>query len=103
MRGDADRGEREHAVRDNSAEDAARYLGRDVGEHVAPADPAEARVGERDDWVEVPARDGAEHQDDRVQPRRRCGRVLEQLEAHIARGERLRRDARADHERGQER
>ena len=86
MGGDADRGEREHAVRDDRAEHAAGDLSGDVGERVAPADPAEARVGERDDRVEVPAGHRAEHQDDRVQARRRGGGVLEQLQSNIAWG-----------------
>ena len=84
------------------AEHAAGDLGGDVGERVTPADAAEARVGERDDRVEVPAGHRAEHQDDREQPCRRRGGVLEQLQTNVARGERLRRDARADHERGEE-
>ena len=77
-------------------------LGGDVGDRVAPADAAEARVGERDDRVEVPAGDRAEHEDDREQAGCRGGGVLEQLQANVVRGERLRRDARADHERGKE-
>ena len=52
---------------------------------VAPADTAEGRVGERDDRVEVPAGHRAEHQDDRVEPCCRGGRVLEQLEANVVR------------------
>ena len=63
--GDADRAQREHDVGDDRAEGAAGDLGWEVGQRVAVADPAEVRVDERDDGVEVPAGDGSEHQDDR--------------------------------------
>src|SRR5580704_17008463 len=102
MSGDADSRQREHAVRCDSAESTAGYLRGEIGERVAPADAAEARVGERDDWVEVPTGDRTEYEDDRVEPCRCGGRVLEQLEANVIRGERLRRDARADHESSKE-
>ena len=80
-----------------------RDLGGEVGERVAAADPAEARVDERHDGVEVPAGDRPEHQDDRVQPGGGRGRVLEQLEPDVVRGELLGGDPGADHERGEER
>ena len=102
MGGDADRGQREHAVGDDRAEHAAGYLGGDVGERVAPADAAEARVGERDDRVEVPAGDWAEHEDDREQAGAVAAAFSNSSQADVVRGERLRRDPRADHERGKE-
>ena len=74
-----------------------------VGERVAPAEAAEARVDERHDRVEMTARHGPEHQDDREQPGGGRRRVLEQLETDVAGGEALRGDPRADHDRGQER
>ena len=77
--------EREHDVGDDRAEDAAGDLSGEVGERVAPADPAEARVDERHDWVEVPAGDGAEHEDDREQPGSGRGGVLEQFESDVVR------------------
>ena len=101
--GDAERPEGEHAVRGERAEHAAGHLGRYVRERVAPAQATKARVGERDDGIEVPARDRSKHQDDRVQPCCSGGGVLQQLEADVARREPLCRDARADHECGEER
>ena len=95
--------ESEHAVGRDGAEHAAGALRRNVGERVAPGQATERGVGERHDRVEVPARDGSEHEDDREQPRGGGGGVLEQLEAGVARGECLRCDARADHERREER
>ena len=65
---DADRGQREHAVRNDRAEYAAGDLRGDVGERITPGDAAEAGVGERDDRVEVSAGDRAEHEDDRERP-----------------------------------
>ncbi len=93
VRRDADRGEGEHAVGDDGAEDAAGDLGGQVGERVAPAQAAEAGVGERHDGVEMTAGDGSEHEDDREQAGGRGGGILEQLQADIVRRERLRRDA----------
>jgi hypothetical protein len=58
-------------------------LGGEVGEPVAPADPAEVSVDERDDGVEVPAGDVSEHEDDREQPDGGGGGVFEQLEADV--------------------
>ena len=77
MRGDADSGQREHAVGGHGAEHAAGNLRGYVGEGVAPADATEGSVGERHDRVEVPTGHWAEHQDDRVEPCRRRGGVLE--------------------------
>jgi hypothetical protein len=51
----------------------------------------------------VSAGDRAEHQDDREQPGRCRGRVLEQFEPGLVRGELLGGDPGADHERGEER
>ena len=48
----------------------------DVGERVPPADAAEARVDERDDRVEVSARDRPEHEDDHEQSSGGRERVL---------------------------
>ena len=95
--------EREHGVGDDRAGDAAGDLRGDVGERVAPGQSAEVRVDERDDRVEVPAGDGPEHEDDREQARGGGGGVLEQREAGVVGRELLRGDARADHERGEER
>ena len=44
-----------------------------------PTQAAESGVDKRHDRVEVPAGNGAEHQDNCEQPRRRGRRVLEQL------------------------
>jgi hypothetical protein len=100
MRADADGGE--FNMRFATAPRCTADLSGCVGECVAPADPSESRVGERDDRVEVAARDGAEHQDDREQAS--CGRggVLEQLQTDVAGRERLGGDAGADYERGEE-
>jgi hypothetical protein len=74
-----------HPVRDDGTRDAPEHLGGYVCERLTPAQAAEARVDEGDDRVEVCARDRPEHQDDREEPRRGCGRVLEQLEPGVIR------------------
>ena len=75
----------EHHVGDDRPADAADHLGRQVGPGVAPAQPAEGGVDERDDRVEMCPRDRPEHQDDGEEPG--CGgrRVLEELEPDVAR------------------
>ena len=55
-------------------------LGRQVGGGVPPRHAAQGGVGERDDRVEVRAGHRPEHQDDREQPGRGRGRVLQQLQ-----------------------
>ena len=92
----------EHDVGHHGAEDAARDLRRQIGGGVPPAHPAERRVDEGHHRVEVAARDRPEHQDDGEQAGRRRGRVLEELQPGVARGELLGGDARPDDERGQE-
>jgi hypothetical protein len=100
---DADRGLGEHDVGSDGADHAADDLGSRVVAGVAPGDAAEARVDQRDDRVEVRARDGPEHEDDREQARGGGSGVLQQLEADVAGRELLGRDARADDDRRQER
>lgn len=100
---DAHRRRSEHAVGGHSTEDAAADLSGHVSQRVAPGQSAEAGVDDRDDRVEMGARYGTEHQDNREQPRGRRCRVLEQLEPDVARREALRGDPRADHDSGQER
>lgn len=101
--GDADRCRSEHAVGGDSSEGAAGDLSGHVGQRVAPGQSAEAGVDERDDRVEMGARYGTEHQNDREQPSGCRRGVLEQLEPDVARREALRGDPRADHHRGQKR
>jgi len=67
MRRDADRGQGEHPVGDDRPGDAAGDLGRDVGQRDTPGQSAESGVHERDEGVEMTARDRAEHEDDRGQ------------------------------------
>ena len=102
LRGDTDRRLGEHQVRQDRADDAAGHLRGQVGRGVAPAQPAERRIRERHHRVEMGAGHRPEHQDDGEQPRRRRRRVLQQLQARGARGQALRGDPRADHDRGQE-
>ena len=83
--------------------DAAGDLCGYVSERIAPADALERCIDERHDGVEMPARHGPEHQDDRKQPGCRGRRVLEQLKPDVAWREGLRRDPRADHQCAQER
>ena len=99
---DADRRQREHPVGDDGTRDAAEHLGGYVGERVAPAQAAEARVDQGDHRVEMTARHRREHQDDREQARCRGHRVLEQLEARVPRRELLGGDPGSDHDRRQE-
>ena len=75
--GDSHRRQGEHQVRSHRAADAAGYLGGQVGRGVAPAQPAECRIDERHDRVEMAARHRPEHQDDGEQPGRGRGRVLQ--------------------------
>ncbi len=98
----AHRGQGEHQVGGNRAGNASDNLGGQVGRRVTPGHAAEGCIDERHDWVEMTARDGAEHQDDREQPGCGGGGVLQQLEAGIAGRQALGGDARADHQRGQE-
>jgi hypothetical protein len=77
--------------------------GGDVCERVAPTDAAEVGVDERNDRVEVAARDGAKHEDDREQTRGGRGPVFEQLQTYVSRGEMLRSDPGADHHRSEKR
>jgi hypothetical protein len=102
LRGDTDRRLGEHQVGRHGTRDAASHLGGQVGRRFTPPQPAERRICERDDRIEMSAGDGAEHQDDGEQPGRRRRRTLQQLQARGAGGQVLRGDTRADHDRGQE-
>jgi hypothetical protein len=93
----------EHQVGGYRAGDAAGHLRGQVGGGVAPRQPAERRVGERDDRVEVRAGHRPEHQDDREQPGRGRRRVLQQLQAGVPGRQPLGGDARADDDRAEER
>ena len=95
--------EGEHRVGRHCAGDAAGELGGDVGERVAPGESAEVRVDQRDDRVEVPAGDGAEHEDDREQAGSGGRGVLEQREPGVVGRELARGDAGADHDGREER
>jgi hypothetical protein len=100
---DADRRQSKHGVGEDGAGDAAGDLRGHVGQDIAATQPSEDRVGDGHRRVEVPAGDRAEHEDDRVEARRGRRGILEQLQAHVVGGEPLGRDARTDHERGQQR
>ena len=83
LRRPLDGGQFEHQVGDDRAEAAADALGGDVAHAVAGGQRAGQPVDERDDGVEVGARDGTEHQDQPDQRAGGGGRVLQQLQADI--------------------
>ena len=103
VRRHVDRGEVEHEVRDHRADARAGDLGDDVDAGVAGRSAAEDAVGERDDRVEVGARDRAEGEDQRDEPGAGRDRVLEQLEPDVVGRQALGGDARADDDRDEER
>src|SRR5205085_5274181 len=76
--------ELEHDVGDDGAGDRAGDLRADVRRQVATIEPAEERVSSAHDRVEVAAGHGTEREDQRDEPARGGGRVLEQLEADVA-------------------
>ena len=83
-RRDRDGGEAEHGVGDDSTGDAARHLGRDVGQEVPPPQPTERRVDQGDNRVEVSARDWPEHEDEGEKAGGGRGGVLEKLNPCVA-------------------
>jgi hypothetical protein len=93
----------ERRVRDHGPAGAPRDLRREVSGGVPPGQAAERGVGEGHHRVEMTARDGPEHQDDRVQAGRGRRRVLQQLQPGVAGGQALGGDARADYDHCQER
>ena len=98
-----DRRQVEHQVGDDRADARADDLRDDVdAQRRAVVDPTEEPVGERDDRVEVRARDRAEREDQRDEPGAGRDRVLEQLQPDVARRQPLRGDARADDDRDEE-
>ena len=85
LRRPLDRGQREHEVGEDRTADSADDLRGDVDGEGAALEAAERRVGEAHDRVEMGARHRSDREDDRDQPGRGRGRVLEQLEPGVAR------------------
>ena len=98
-----DRGDREHHVRANRADDASDDLRRHVGPGVTPGDAPERRVHEGHDRIEVRTRERTEDEDEDEEPGAGHQRVLEQLKSDVARRQLLGRDSRTDDDRRQER
>ncbi len=83
------------------ASECPHDLRREVGRHLSPRQTTLARVRERDDRIEVGARDGSEGQDQRDERRARRHGVREERDGNVATGKTLTHDARA-HDRGEQ-
>ena len=77
-------------------------LGGDVAADVPGSDVAEGSIEQGDDGVEVGARDGAEHPDQRDERSRGGGRVLQQLQSDVVGGQAAGHDPGPDHRHDEE-
>ena len=94
--GERHRGQLEHQVGHDRADDAADQLRREVDRDLPGGHAAEEPVGQGDHRVEVPAGHRPEREDQRDQSGAGGQRVLQQLEADVVRRQALGGDARAD-------
>src|ERR1700744_966472 len=90
----------EHRVGKDSSGEASEDLHRNVRDRINPGPTTENAVEERDNGIQVRAADRREYQGDDSYPKRRCDRVLGELESRMSWREGLRRDAGADDDRG---
>ena len=88
-------------MRRQDAGECADDLDGHVAGHIAPRQAALGRVGERDGWIEVRARDRPERQDEGDQRGARGERIRQQRDGDVPAGEALAHDAGADHGREQ--
>ena len=101
LAGEVDGGQVEHEIRKDGSGDRSRGLGDGVpaelgGAHAGAAAPADQPVRGRHDRVEMRSGHGPEGEDERAERERRGDRVLEQLQADVARRQPRRHDAGAD-------